>query len=214
MSYRWLAKDDRHEQEEEGASGEEPVDDTGGAPDLAALYGLIQKSLQTQDRESFKQEQRWRSVQVQLNGFQDELEQCGDGGGEPPPAIPPAPAAPPAGPQMPATPPAAPAPAMGTRAAIPRLEEGDDVEQYLTTFERLATAYRWTQAVWAIFLVPYLTGRARSGYVAMDPYDVMDYFKVKAAFLAKYEISAKVYRQRFRDPNLQPGERVWRVSTC
>ena len=51
--------------------------------DLAALYSLIQKSLQTQERELFKQEQRWRNVQVELNSFRDELEQRGDGGGAP-----------------------------------------------------------------------------------------------------------------------------------
>ncbi|KAL2089330.1 hypothetical protein ACEWY4_014018 [Coilia grayii] len=40
----------------------------------------------------------------------------------------------------------------------------------------------------------------------MDPYDAMDYYKVKDAILAKYEISAESYRARFRDPNIQPGE--------
>lgn len=129
------------------------------ALDLAALYSLIQKSLQTQERQLFKQEQRWRKVQ--LNSFRDELEQRGDGGGAPPaPAVPSAalllPAAPPADPQMPAVPPVVPSPATWTSPAMPRLEEGDNVEQYLTTFERLATAYRWPQADWAIFLVPYL----------------------------------------------------------
>ncbi|KAL2082707.1 hypothetical protein ACEWY4_022525 [Coilia grayii] len=135
----------------------------------------------------------------------------------PPPALYPAPsavpwmpvrlpAAPPAAPLSLVPDPAAPAPATWTRAAVPRLEEGDDVEQYLTTFERLATAYRWPPAEWAIFLVPYLTGRARAAYVAMDPYDAVDYYKVKDAILAKYEISAESYRARFRDPNIQPGE--------
>ncbi|KAL2099396.1 hypothetical protein ACEWY4_005876 [Coilia grayii] len=71
----------------------------------------------------------------------------------PPPALYPAPsavpwmpvrlpAAPPAAPLSLVPDPAAPAPATWTRAAVPRFEEGDDVEQYLTTFERLATAYR------------------------------------------------------------------------
>ncbi|XP_063062598.1 zinc finger protein 449-like [Engraulis encrasicolus] len=39
-------------------------------------------------------------------------------------------------------------------------------------------------------LVPYLTGRARAAYV----------------ILAKYEINAEVYRQRFRDPGIQSTE--------
>ncbi|KAL2086933.1 hypothetical protein ACEWY4_017992 [Coilia grayii] len=40
----------------------------------------------------------------------------------------------------------------------------------------------------------------------MDPYDAVDYYKVKNAILAKYEISAEVYRQRFRDPHIPAGE--------
>ena len=179
--------------------GGEPEVDAGagrdrGSLDLSSLYSLIQKNLQTQEREVFKQGQRWHSVQMQLNGFHDELERerrSGDGDGvalaappDRPPAVPPArpPAAPPAELQArppevspaaapPAEPPArlpeaplypaTPSPVSWTRAAVPKLDDGDDVEQYLTTFERLATAYR------AVFLVPYLTGRARSAYVAM-----------------------------------------------
>ncbi|KAL2099459.1 hypothetical protein ACEWY4_005939 [Coilia grayii] len=122
------------------------------------------------------------------------------------PALPPAAPLIPAAPQYPAPFPAASSQAAWTRAAVPKLEEGDDVEQYLTTFERLATAYRCPPADWAIFLVPYLTGRARAAYVAKDPYDAVDYYKVKNAILAKYEISAEVYRQIFRDPHIQAGE--------
>ena len=89
---------------------------------------------------------------------------------------------------------------------MPKLADGDDVEQYLTTFERLVTAYSWPPADWAVFLVPYLTGRARSAYVAMDSYDAMDYFQVKEAILAKYAINAEVYPRRFQDRNIVRGE--------
>ena len=210
MSVRRLAQYDLYQpgEPEEGAVGGEPEVDAGagrdpGSLDLSSLYSLIQQTLQTQEREAFKQEQRWLSVQMQLNSFHDELERdrrSGDGEGvgpaappaRPPaalPAMPPAappaelqarpPAAPPAMPpaEPPAEPPtglpeaplypATPSPVSWTRAAVPKLAEGDDVEQYLTTFERLATAYRWPPADWAVFLVPYLTGRARSAYVAM-----------------------------------------------
>ena len=90
--------------------------------------------------------------------------------------------------------------------AVPKLEEGDDIEQYLTTFERLAAAYRWPRTEWAVYLVPYLTVRARAAYVAMDILEAMDYSKVREAILSKYEISEEIYRQRFRDPDVRPGE--------
>ena len=84
--------------------------------------------------------------------------------------------------------------------------EGEDIEQYLTTFERLAMAYRWPREDWAVYLVLYLSGKARSAFVAMDMNDSMDYAKVKEAVLAKYEINEEVYRRGFREPDICSGE--------
>uniref|UniRef100_A0A672S065 SCAN box domain-containing protein n=1 Tax=Sinocyclocheilus grahami TaxID=75366 RepID=A0A672S065_SINGR len=78
----------------------------------------------------------------------------------------------------------------------------DDIEQFLTTFERLATACRWPKTNWAIRLVPLLTGKAHSAYVAMDGADAEDYDKVKEAILIKYEINADIYQQRFRSSEI------------
>lgn len=50
-----------------------------------------------------------------------------------------------------------------------RLEEDDDVEQFLTTFERLETVYKSPKHEWAIRLIQLLTCKARSAFVAMDP---------------------------------------------
>ncbi|KAL2099489.1 hypothetical protein ACEWY4_003883 [Coilia grayii] len=201
---------------------------------------LLERTLMAQEKEAYKQEQRWRSVQLQLNQLREDVEAerrpspappqgPPPGGLTPPlggapargspapaPVVPapapvvPAPAAPAPVVPAPAAPaPVAPAPAAPvtwSRAAIPRLEEGDDIEQYLTTFERLATAYRWPREDWAMFLVPYLTGKARRAYVAMDMDHAMEYNQVKEAILSKYEISQDVYRRRFREPDIRPGE--------
>ena len=175
---------------------------------------MIQKQMQVQDREACKQEQRWRSVQEQLNQVRNEMdvdrrgavrastepdgpEEKGASLGHPAADGPPPPDVNLHFPVGPAT---------WSRATIPKLEDGDDIEQYLTTFERLATAYRWPRAEWAVQLVPYLTGKARSAYVAMDVNESMDYDNVKEAILAKYEINEEMYRQRFREPHIQPGE--------
>jgi len=81
----------------------------------------------------------------------------------------------------------------------------------LTTFERMATACRWPKANWAIRLVPLLTGKARSAYVAMDVADAEDYDKVKEAILIKYEINAEIYRQRFCSSEILLDETPWEL---
>ncbi|XP_035998471.1 uncharacterized protein LOC118564417 [Fundulus heteroclitus] len=78
------------------------------------------------------------------------------------------------------------------------LSTDDDIEHFLTTFERMAQVCRWARDEWAVRLVPLLTGKARTAYVLMDMADSEDYEKVKEAILAKYEITADTYRRRFR----------------
>ncbi|XP_071321134.1 uncharacterized protein [Trachinotus anak] len=184
--------------------------DQGG---FEQLYALIQKQMKIQEKEAFKQEQRWRSVQVRLNMFQEEMDagrreadrRLEQGSPEERDLL---------GEHLPQRESSTPnsslhAPSQ-TRAwsggTIPKFEDGDDIEQYLTTFERLATAYSWPKEEWAVYLVPHLSGKARGAYVAMDMGDSMDYDNVKEAILAKYEINEEMYRQRFREPDIRPGE--------
>ncbi|KAL2098380.1 hypothetical protein ACEWY4_007587 [Coilia grayii] len=86
--------------------------------------------------------------------------------------------------------------------------EDEDIEHYLTTFERIALANQWPRHSWAVFLVPLLLGKARAAYVAMDIADARDYCKVKQAILAKYEIDPEAYHHRFRSMAVQDGETV------
>ncbi|XP_052406338.1 uncharacterized protein LOC127952096 [Carassius gibelio] len=79
-----------------------------------------------------------------------------------------------------------------------QLSESDDIEHYLTAFERIAEVCRWPREDWAIRLLPLLTGKARAAYVAMDVEDAIDYVQVKEAILKKYSINHETYRQRFR----------------
>ena len=139
---------------------------------------------------------------MQLNQLREDVEADRRPASAPDPAAAPALAHAPA----PAPAPAPAAPVTWPRAAIPRLEEDDDIEQYLITFERLAMAYRWPREDWAVFLVPYLTGKARSAYVAMNMDHATDYDRVKEAILHKYAINEEVYRRRFREPDVRPGE--------
>lgn len=47
-----------------------------------------------------------------------------------------------------------------SRATIPQVQEGNDIEQCPTTFERIAHAYHWPRQELAVLLVRYLSGRA------------------------------------------------------
>ena len=81
---------------------------------------------------------------------------------------------------------------------LQRLSESDDVEHFLTTFERLAQAYEWPPDMWVLNLAPLLTGKAQSAYASMDMDKAREYQSVKEAILKRYDIHEETYRQRFR----------------
>ena len=81
---------------------------------------------------------------------------------------------------------------------LQRLSDSDDVEHFLTTFERLAQAYSWPADLWVLNLAPMLTGKAQSAYASMDKEKARKYQHVKEAILKRYDINEETYRQRFR----------------
>ncbi|XDV11138.1 hypothetical protein PO909_000156 [Leuciscus waleckii] len=172
---------------------------------VSELAGLVKVLLQSQaarddrmEQVMVKQDQRWRNMQHQFQQIQHQVIQIQAGGDHRDSQV--------------AFTAASPVPTgEGTSSGSiePRLHpltRDDDIEQFLTTFERMATACRWPQANWAIRLVPLLTGKARGAYVAMDGNDAEVYDKVKEAILMKYQINAEIYRQRFRSSEILPDE--------
>ena len=89
---------------------------------------------------------------------------------------------------------------------LTRLADSDDVEAYLTTFERLMRAYEVLKERWSFKLAPQLTGKAQQAYAALTPDDAKDYESVKAAILRRYNINDEMYRQRFRNLKPRDGE--------
>ena len=81
---------------------------------------------------------------------------------------------------------------------VVKLSEKDDIEAYLTTFERLMTAYAVAKSKWIFKLAPQLTGKAQQAYAALPTDQALDYDVVKAAILRRYDITEETYRQRFR----------------
>ncbi|XP_051801082.1 uncharacterized protein LOC127533054 [Acanthochromis polyacanthus] len=89
---------------------------------------------------------------------------------------------------------------------IPPYQMGEDIENYLLRFERIAKTWKWPEAEWACCLVPLLSGKALEAYTAMDEDEAHSYPELKAALLAKFDISPETYRQRFQSSTVPPGE--------
>ena len=87
-----------------------------------------------------------------------------------------------------------------------RLTESDDIEAYLTTFERLMRSYDVPPDRWAHKLAPQLIGKAQQANVAMPPREAGDYDHLKQAILCRYDIDGESYRRRFRSAVRDAGE--------
>ena len=96
---------------------------------------------------------------------------------------------------------------------LTKLSDADDVEAYLTTFERMMQAYKIPKERWVYKLAPQLTGRAQQAYAAMPTADAGKYDDVKAAILRRYDINSETYRQRFRSIRLNEGESHREMAT-
>ena len=81
---------------------------------------------------------------------------------------------------------------------LTKLAEDDDIEAYLTTFERLMAVFEVDRARWSYMLAPQLTGKAQKAFAAMDDDQTGDYDVLKAAILKRYGINEEAYRQRLR----------------
>ncbi len=89
---------------------------------------------------------------------------------------------------------------------MPSLQQGEDIENYLRRFERLARTWRWPEEEWSYCLVPLLTGQALEAYLAMDEEQAEVYDDLKEALLEKFNISPETYHQRFRSTTVPAVE--------
>ena len=96
---------------------------------------------------------------------------------------------------------------------LTRLTDKDDVESYLTTFERMMTAYEIDASRWVFKLAPQLTGKAQEAYAALTPDEAQSYPAVKAAILRRYNINEETYRKRFRSLKPLAGQTPTELAT-
>ena len=97
------------------------------------------------------------------------------------------------------------------KPTLQRLEERDDIEDFLDAFERIAKQQNWPEAVWATQVAGLLTGKALAAYTAMSAEESSDYQKVKRAMLHRYEVNEETHRLCFRRERKWPEEsyRAW-----
>lgn len=212
-------KQDQQEDPDDGAkSSDDQVGAASSNPDkIEELADLVKSLIQSQSmrdqqlaKEASRQEHRWKSMQHQFHQIQQQVNDLTqDSGGDRLQS----------GAAQPQDDMDDPEEGSSQQSVWPErdfsmhreprlhpLLPNDDIEHFLTTFERMAKVCRWPKEEWAIQLVPLLTGKARSAYVLMDLADSDDYDRVKAAILQKYEITAETYRRRFRSLDILPGE--------
>lgn len=72
------------------------------------------------------------------------------------------------------------------RLILTRFVEGDDIEVFLTTLERLMRVYHVEETRWVAKLLPQLAGRALQAYTALSTDDALLYTEVKKAILHRY----------------------------
>ena len=80
---------------------------------------------------------------------------------------------------------------------LTKLTDEDDIESYLTTFERIMAANEVSREYWSFQLAPHLTGKAQQAYAALPLEEAKVYDTVKEAILRRYDINEETYRQDF-----------------
>ena len=78
---------------------------------------------------------------------------------------------------------------------LAKLTDSDDIESFLTTFERIMQAFEVAKKRRSYKLA--LSGKAQQAYAAMERHKADDYEEVKKAILQRYNITEETYRQRF-----------------
>ncbi|PIK45484.1 hypothetical protein BSL78_17652 [Apostichopus japonicus] len=77
---------------------------------------------------------------------------------------------------------------------------------YLRAFEHLMIAHDIHEDSWACHIAPRLTGKAREAYTSLPVESLNSYSELKRAILARYQLNAETYRQKFRNSTKENNE--------
>ncbi|KAL5516316.1 hypothetical protein EMCRGX_G001609 [Ephydatia muelleri] len=82
---------------------------------------------------------------------------------------------------------------------VVKLTDRDDIEAYLTTFERLMAAYSVPRAKWIIKLAPQITGKAQQAYAALTTEDALSYDE-------RFRAAVRSHEESHRDLSIRLGD--------
>ena len=80
---------------------------------------------------------------------------------------------------------------------LQRMMEGEDVDTFLTIFERVIRAHEVPENQWSLALAPLLAGKTRQAYAVLDGELTVNYGEVKEAILRRYDITEEKHSQKF-----------------
>ncbi|GFO24246.1 reverse transcriptase [Plakobranchus ocellatus] len=90
---------------------------------------------------------------------------------------------------------------------LPNFQDGrDDLDIWLTRFERFAESNGWSREKWSSSLCALLIGRALDCYGQLSAEQAKDYDKVKEALMKRYDLTEDGYRRKFRTCKPAEGE--------
>ncbi|GFS08472.1 retroviral-like aspartic protease 1 [Elysia marginata] len=94
---------------------------------------------------------------------------------------------------------------------LPHFQDGkDDLDIWLTRFERFDESNSWSRDKWASSMCALLTGRALDCYGRLSSEQAQDYDKLKQALIKRYDLTEDGYCRKFWF--CKP--RKMRVMTC
>ena len=109
------------------------------------------------------------------------------------------------------------------KPTLQKLGADDEIEHFLSTFERIAKQQSWPKETWATQLAGLLTRKAMAAYAAVGTDDAADYEKVKTAILHQYEVNEETYNIQTMIPagrtrrslrsHIVPGCAGWQITS-
>ena len=87
-----------------------------------------------------------------------------------------------------------------------QLSYDDDIECYLSTFERLCISQKIPSDHWAVTFEAYLTGKAQKTFHLLTDADKQCFVAIKKAILFTYKLTPEAYCEKFRSAYKQSSE--------